>query len=82
MARRPKAGDPEIPQARLVCGTQSVLFGPSCTPFDKKSPGSVDGSLATLTCVDENAFKRLHLLQGQLIRTVQHVAALNPKAFR
>ncbi|TBU39387.1 CPSF A subunit region-domain-containing protein [Dichomitus squalens] len=63
VARRPKAGDPEIPQARLVCG-------------------SVDGSLTTLTYVDENAFKRLHLLQGQLIRTVQHVAALNPKAFR
>ncbi|KAH9849008.1 CPSF A subunit region-domain-containing protein [Lenzites betulinus] len=63
VARRPKAGDPEIPQARLVCG-------------------SVDGSLNTLTYVDEAASKRLHLLQGQLIRTVQHVAALNPKAFR
>ncbi|KAI0699171.1 CPSF A subunit region-domain-containing protein [Cerioporus squamosus] len=63
VARRPKNGDPEIPQARLVCG-------------------SVDGSLTTLTYVDESADKRLHLLQGQLIRTVQHVAALNPKAFR
>ncbi|KAL1941832.1 hypothetical protein VTO73DRAFT_6832 [Trametes versicolor] len=63
VARRPKNGDPEIPQARLVCG-------------------SVDGSLSTLTYVDEAASKRLHLLQGQLIRTVQHVAALNPKAFR
>ncbi|KAI0646665.1 CPSF A subunit region-domain-containing protein [Trametes meyenii] len=63
VARRPKTGDPEIPQARLVCG-------------------SVDGSLSTLTYVDDAAFKRLHLLQGQLIRTVQHVAALNPKAFR
>ena len=44
--------------------------------------GAVDGSLTTLTYVDETAAKRLHLLQGQLIRTVQHVAALNPKAFR
>ena len=42
----------------------------------------VDGSLASLTPVEEGAFKRLHLLQGQLVRTVQHVAALNPKAFR
>lgn len=42
----------------------------------------MDGSLSTLTYVDEAASKRLHLLQGQLIRTVQHVAALNPKAFR
>ena len=44
--------------------------------------GMVDGSLASLTPVDEGAYKRLHLLQGQLVRTVQHVAALNPKAFR
>ncbi|KAI0754932.1 CPSF A subunit region-domain-containing protein [Daedaleopsis nitida] len=44
--------------------------------------GAVDGTLSTLTYVDEASFKRLHLLQGQLIRTVQHVAALNPKAFR
>ncbi|KAI0323139.1 hypothetical protein GY45DRAFT_1376578, partial [Cubamyces sp. BRFM 1775] len=62
IACRPKTGDPEIPQARLVCG-------------------SVDGSLSTLTYVDEAAFMRLHLLQGRLIRTAQHVAALNPKAF-
>ncbi|PIL30998.1 hypothetical protein GSI_05691 [Ganoderma sinense ZZ0214-1] len=44
--------------------------------------GLADGSLSSLTYVDEGAFKRLHLLQGQLIRTIQHVAALNPKAFR
>ncbi|OBZ77260.1 hypothetical protein A0H81_02690 [Grifola frondosa] len=44
--------------------------------------GSIDGSVSSLTYVDEPSFKRLHLLQGQLLRTVQHVAALNPKAFR
>lgn len=27
-------------------------------------------------------FKRLQLLQGQLTRNVQHLAGLNPKAFR
>ncbi|KAH9930484.1 CPSF A subunit region-domain-containing protein [Epithele typhae] len=63
IARRGKANDGELPQARLVCG-------------------AADGTLSTLTPVDEGAFKRLHLLQGQLVRTVQHVAALNPRAFR
>lgn len=32
--------------------------------------------------VKEDSFKRLSLLQGQLVRNVQHVAGLNPKAFR
>ena len=67
-----------------MCGTQFikdgvvVLCSDNCSPY----PGSVDGSLSSLTYVDETAFKRLYLLQGQLVRTVQHVAALNPKAFR
>ncbi|KAH8089926.1 CPSF A subunit region-domain-containing protein [Cristinia sonorae] len=44
--------------------------------------GGTDGSLSSLTHVDEVAYKRLQLLQGQLTRNVQHVAGLNPKAFR
>jgi cleavage and polyadenylation specificity factor subunit 1 len=44
--------------------------------------GSPDGSLACLTPLEEGAFKRLQLLQGQLTRNIQHVAGLNPKAFR
>ena len=44
--------------------------------------GTIDGSLCSLTYVEEFAFKRLHLLQGQLTRNVQHVGGLNPKAFR
>ncbi|KAG6901009.1 hypothetical protein C0995_002528, partial [Termitomyces sp. Mi166 len=43
---------------------------------------STDGTLASLTPIEEYAFKRLQLLQGQLTRNVQHVAGLNPKAFR
>ena len=42
----------------------------------------IDGSLASLSFVDAAAFKRLHLLQGQLTRNIQHVASLNPRAFR
>ena len=44
--------------------------------------GSVNGSLAGITPVEEAAAKRLQLLQGQLTRNIQHVAGLNPKAFR
>ncbi|KAH0581631.1 hypothetical protein H2248_011332 [Termitomyces sp. 'cryptogamus'] len=51
-------------------------------PQAKVITGSTDGTLASLTPVEEHVFKRLQLLQGQLTRNVQHVAGLNPKAFR
>ncbi|KAI0938339.1 hypothetical protein AcW1_001910 [Taiwanofungus camphoratus] len=51
-------------------------------PQAKLLCGCTNGSLVSLTYVDEAASKRLHLLQGQLTRNVQHVAGLNPKAFR
>ncbi|TFK16893.1 hypothetical protein FA15DRAFT_650709 [Coprinopsis marcescibilis] len=51
-------------------------------PQSKLLIGSTDGSLSSLTPVDEHAFKRLQLLQGQLTRNIQHAAGLNPKAFR
>ena len=41
-----------------------------------------DGSLSALVPVDEDSFKRLFLLQGQLARHMQHTAGLNPRAFR
>ena len=36
----------------------------------------------TLSPVEEAPSKRLQLLQGQLIRSIQHFAGLNPKAHR
>ncbi|KAG6899927.1 hypothetical protein C0993_005229 [Termitomyces sp. T159_Od127] len=51
-------------------------------PQAKLVTGSTDGTLASVTPVEEHVFKRLQLLQGQLTRNVQHVAGLNPKAFR
>uniref|UniRef100_V5EUY8 Uncharacterized protein n=2 Tax=Kalmanozyma brasiliensis (strain GHG001) TaxID=1365824 RepID=V5EUY8_KALBG len=41
-----------------------------------------NGALESLSSVDERVAKRLHLLQGQLVRSVMHTAALNPRAFR
>ncbi|KDR76540.1 hypothetical protein GALMADRAFT_246929 [Galerina marginata CBS 339.88] len=51
-------------------------------PQSKLLMGSPDGSLTSLTTVEEHAYKRLQLLQGQLTRNIQHTAGLNPKAFR
>lgn len=42
----------------------------------------VDGSLASLSPLDMDIFKRLYLLQAQLVRHTHHIAALNPKAYR
>ncbi|QRV81748.1 cleavage and polyadenylation specificity factor protein [Ceratobasidium sp. AG-Ba] len=44
--------------------------------------GASDGSVSTLTPLDKLQFSRLLLLQGQLIRNIQHIAGLNPKAHR
>jgi cleavage and polyadenylation specificity factor subunit 1 len=40
------------------------------------------GGLSTLVPLKAARYKRLQLLQGQLTRSVQHVAGLNPKAYR
>lgn len=70
---------------RYTAGEADLWYVISCTLqyiMRNAAAGSTDGSLSSLTYVDESASKRLHLLQGQLTRNVQHVAGLNPKAFR
>lgn len=59
-----------------------VGTGDSDVPQTKIICGASNGALLSLTPVDEASGKRLQLLQGQLTRNVQHVAALNPKAQR
>jgi len=51
-------------------------------PQTKIICGASNGALFSLTPIDEAVGKRLQLLQGQLTRSVQHFAALNPKAQR
>lgn len=43
---------------------------------------AVDGSLCEVIPIEDEIYKRLQLLQGQLSRNVQQVAGLNAKAFR
>jgi cleavage and polyadenylation specificity factor subunit 1 len=40
------------------------------------------GSLSLITTVPENSYRRLNQLQTQVITSEEHVAGLNPKAFR
>ncbi|KAF8324281.1 CPSF A subunit region-domain-containing protein [Cantharellus anzutake] len=44
--------------------------------------GTLNGSIVMFTPAPDAVFKRLSLLQGQLIRNVQHIAGLNPRAHR
>lgn len=44
--------------------------------------GTVDGSLVQVLALTDTTFKRLSLLQGQLVRNIQHIAGLNPRANR
>jgi cleavage and polyadenylation specificity factor subunit 1 len=76
-----KGEDMVAPQAKLICGRWSSMFNNRWAASDHHA-GHPDGSLTGLVPVDEATFKRLHLLQGQLTRNVQHTAGLNPRAFR
>lgn len=40
------------------------------------------GSIATLDSLDPETFRRLYLLQSQLIRNTQHTSGLNPRSHR
>ncbi|CEP07342.1 hypothetical protein [Parasitella parasitica] len=44
--------------------------------------GTFSGSISVLSPISEKTFKRLNTLYGQLVNNVQHVAGLNPRAFR
>lgn len=63
----------------MVCSSRLRIINSKLT-IDE---GLVDGSMFALTPLhsDESA-KRLQLLQGLLTRSIQHVAGLNPRAFR
>ena len=71
-----------MPQAKLIFGTYGTFSTSFFTGLTGAFAGSSDGSLSSLTPVDESIYKRLQLLQGQLTRNIQHFAGLNPKAFR
>ncbi|KAI8084961.1 CPSF A subunit region-domain-containing protein [Halteromyces radiatus] len=44
--------------------------------------GSFSGSISVVSPIPEKTFKRLNTLYGQLVNSIQHVAGLNPRAYR
>ncbi|KAI9489620.1 CPSF A subunit region-domain-containing protein [Zychaea mexicana] len=44
--------------------------------------GTFGGSISVVSPIPEKTFKRLNTLYGQLVNGLQHVAGLNPRAFR
>ncbi|PKC68294.1 hypothetical protein RhiirA1_457369 [Rhizophagus irregularis] len=44
--------------------------------------GTLDGSISIVTPIPERMYKRLQLLHSKMVTGIQHVAGLNPKAFR
>lgn len=52
------------------------------TAFHHVLVTSHNGSIALVTSVAEESYRRLSALQSQLINTVDHPAGLNPRAFR
>jgi len=43
---------------------------------------STNGSLALITSIAEDSYRRLSALQSQLTNTVEHAGGLNPRAYR
>lgn len=88
IARRTTEAELIAPQSELVYGAYPSLFTDVLLPLPLlnlhriPSPAGMDGSISTLIAVPEATYKRLTLLQGQLLRSIQHVSGLNPKAFR
>ncbi|KAG8693476.1 mRNA cleavage and polyadenylation factor subunit [Ceratobasidium sp. 394] len=79
-----------VPHSDVLVVSQKSEASPNPDVVDMQTSGTAsclvisasDGSVSTLTPLDQTQFGRLHLLQGQLIRNIQHVAGLNPKAHR
>ncbi|CAG8638902.1 15184_t:CDS:10, partial [Funneliformis caledonium] len=44
--------------------------------------GTLDGSINIITPIPERMYKRLQLLHSKMVTGLQHIAGLNPKAFR
>jgi len=69
------------PASQIVLGAEPflcriVMKGLNCVT------AAADGSLCEVIPIEDEIYKRLQLLQGQLSRNLQQVAGLNPKAFR
>jgi cleavage and polyadenylation specificity factor subunit 1 len=89
LARRTSERELTAPQSQLMLGAPgaSHRFSPSAwRGADDSSNHPIaaghDGSICTMIVVPGPIFKRLSLLQGQLLRSMQQFSGLNPRAYR
>lgn len=57
-------------------------MSPKRPPTRPLTLATADGAITTLVAVKTARFKRLQLVQDQLMRNAPHMAGLNPRAFR
>lgn len=73
---------------RTAVSSEQVIFDSNDMDLDLDIPqhqvliASENGSLALVTSVPEDSYRRLSALQSQLTNTLEHPCGLNPRAFR
>lgn len=68
--------------SELVESTDDEMDVDEDTPSHHVLITSQNGSLALVTSVMEDSYRRLSALQSQLTNTIEHPCGLNPRAFR
>ncbi|PYI19197.1 protein cft1 [Aspergillus japonicus CBS 114.51] len=73
---------------RTMVSSESLLSQQDDMDLDHQAPlyqsliTSQNGSIGLITCIPEEAYRRLSALQSQLTNTLEHPCGLNPRAFR
>lgn len=79
IARRKTTEEEIAPQSQILYGQ---LAYPLFARYIADKSAHADGTISTLVAVKPARFKRLQLASEQLVRNAQHIAGLNPRAFR
>ncbi|RAK71794.1 cleavage/polyadenylation factor CFT1 [Aspergillus fijiensis CBS 313.89] len=73
---------------RTMVSSESLLSQQDDMDLDHQAPlyqslmTSQNGSIGLITCIPEEAYRRLSALQSQLTNILEHPCGLNPRAFR
>ena len=70
-----------VPSEQLEASDDTMDID-SVLPKQQVLIASQNGSLALVTSVSEETYRRLSALQSQLTNTIEHACGLNPRAFR
>ena len=82
IARRRTAEEEIAPQSQIIYGKSSILSVIYMSREANIRVAHADGTISTVVAVKAARHKRLLLASDQLVRNAQHVAGLNPRAFR